>query len=138
LDFIARFAPQAVHFKIIILFSFIILVSGLLQSKQIKLGYFIGYLEPVISPNAQSTHSMIEVNNLDDKTKDDMFIFYKKMQHIHHVFCLKDMGTQKDVANFINDLWKQWPDIKQKEIKFLKLINETWLKQDQQNKGNFQ
>ena len=104
-----------------------ILIKAILRHINSKIGTFIGYLEPIVTPE-QSMHSMVVVSSLEDKDKEEIFKFYKELSAIYHKSFYKELENEDSIASFIKAIWKKWPDFKRREINFLKKIAETWEK----------
>ena len=91
-----------------------------------RLRNFLESLDAIVNPNPSSAYSMIAVNGLDEKTKEDIFEFYKKLASLYQKCALYELEEDEKTAKFIKDFWKQWPTLKETEKKFLKKLIETW------------
>lgn len=114
-----------------------ILIKALLRIILSKLAIFLNYLEPIISPNPQSYHSMVELNNLSDDDKHEIFDYYKSLSSLYHEGCAIELKSEKEVANFIKKIYQKWPELKRKEIYFLDKITQTWLKEKEKEKTTY-
>ncbi len=54
-----------------------ILTKAILRMIMGKIALFLNYLDPIISPNPQSYHSMVELNNISNDDKQKMLTYYK-------------------------------------------------------------
>ena len=107
-----------------------ILIKTLLRSISSKLGYYANLLEPVAAPMQPSLHTLIESNNISDENKQEIQIFYKYLNKLLHEYLYVETGDDKDIGKFINKIFKEFPKIKEKERKFLKMIHEAWEKEE--------
>ncbi len=114
-----------------------ILIKAILRMIVNKLTTYVNYLDPITNPNPQSTHSMTELNNTTDAEKDEMFNFFKELSYIYHLALLKELESEQEIANYINEIWKKWPSIKNKEKKFLDIITKAWLKEQKEPKKGY-
>ncbi|MBW3003636.1 hypothetical protein KY328_02410 [Candidatus Woesearchaeota archaeon] len=92
-----------------------------------KIGYFASLLEPAVNPPVPTIHSMVETNNIerDDKTK--IMALYKKLMHLGHLgYSLEVSSGDEAFAEYINKIWKQWPEIKKSMEFCMKSIVESW------------
>ena len=101
-----------------------------------KIHKFIDNLAPVINPQPSSLHSMVEVKLFEKEEVNDMFAFYKRLMHLLHKSILMALKSEADEANFINDLWKEWPQIKNKMTAYIVKITEGWSKEDHEENNN--
>ena len=101
-----------------------------------KLHKFVDYLNPIISPQPSSLHSMIETKFFEKNELDGMFEFYKKIWHLLHKSILTGITSEKDEAEFINLLWGEWPQSKNKMIGYMSKITDGWAKEDKEEHTN--
>jgi len=95
-----------------------------------KIHKFIDNLAPIISPQPSSMHSMVEVKLFEKHEVEEMFKYYKKLMHLLHKSILLSLKEEKDEAEFINEIWKDWPQIKNPIISYMSKITEGWSKED--------
>ena len=103
-----------------------------------RLRNFLESLDAIVNPNPNSAYSMIAVNGLDNKTKEEIFEFYKKLAALYQKCALYEMEEDEQTAKFIKDFWKQWPALKETEKKFLKKLISTWNnKEEKESKSGY-
>ena len=113
-----------------------ILIKAILRVINNKVGIFLNYLEPVVSPPQQIMHYMIEYNNISSEDKKPMYEFYKELSYLYHKDCRIELEDNKVIAAQINEIWKKWPSILNKIKLALEKINEAWLKEKEKTKRN--
>lgn len=91
-----------------------------------KLRNFLEALDPVVNPAPGSVYSIVAVNGLDNKTKEQIFEFYKKIASLYQQCFLSELETDEESTKFIKSFWKQWPELKEGQKKYLKKIISTW------------
>ena len=108
-----------------------ILTKEILRIIISRLISFINSIEPVVNTPPQSLHALIEISNLSDDDKREIFVFYKGISSLIHEGLVAEIETEKESAIFITKVWKQWPEIRNKEKTFLQKIAKAWLKEDE-------
>lgn len=111
-----------------------ILIKAVLRVINNKIGTFLNYLEPVISPPQQSMHYVVECNNITAEDKKLMFEFYKELSYLYHKNCLTELEGEKEISSQINEIWIKWPSILKRIKSSLEKINEAWLKEKEKTK----
>ncbi len=91
-----------------------------------RLRNFLEALDPAVNPNPSSVYSMLIVNSLDQKTKEEIFDFYKRIALLYQKCILYEIESDEESAKFIKSFWKEWPKIKEKQKKFLNKIISNW------------
>jgi len=91
-----------------------------------KIALFLNYLDPVVSPNPQSYHSMVELNNLSNEDKQGMLDYYKRLSTLYHEGCAVELKSEKEIADYIKRICINWAELKKEAIKFLDKITEAW------------
>jgi hypothetical protein len=112
-------------------------VKAIIRVMAGKLRNFLEILDPVVSPNPNSIHSMIAVNNLSESIRKEMYNFYKKIGALYQECLFYDLEDEDKAAVFIKRLWKQWAKIKQTQKIYMKLIIETWSKELPKQKASY-
>ena len=87
---------------------------------------FLSLLNPILNPNPNSLHSMVETKIFEKQDLEPMFDFYKKLFQLAHKGITASLESEAAEAAWINDAWKAWPDIKKKIAGYSKKITEGW------------
>ena len=87
---------------------------------------FLILLNPILNPNPNSLHSMVETKIFEKQDLEPMFDFYKKLFQLAHKGITASLESEAAEAAWINDAWKAWPDIKKKIAGYSKKITEGW------------
>lgn len=112
-------------------------VKAIIRVIASRMRSFLEIIDPVVSPNAGSIHSMMAANNLSESTKKEMYEFYKKIGSLYHECLYEELETDESAAKFINKFMKEWPKLKEKQKKFMKLIIATWSKELPKQKAGY-
>lgn len=99
-----------------------------------KLHKFIDNILPIINPSPSSLHSMVETKFFEKENADGMFEFYKKLMYLLHKAILLSLKSEKEEAEFINEVWKEWPQLKDKMIFYMDKITKGWAKKEKEEK----
>jgi hypothetical protein len=112
-------------------------VKAIIRVVASRLRSFLEILDPVVSPNPSSIHSMMAANNLSEAVKKDMYESYKKIGALYHECLYEELETDESAAKFIKRFMKDWPKLKEKQKKFMKLIISTWSKEIPKQKAGY-
>lgn len=108
--------------------------TGLFLLKEIrrvilqKLDFSVALIEPILNPSPSSLHSYIETKFFAKQNIEPLFDFYKKVWHWLHKGISVSYLEEKDEAQWINDVWKAWPEIKKEIAKYSKQLADGWSK----------
>lgn len=86
----------------------------------------LGLINPILNPNPQSLHSLIETKIFEKQDIESMFEFYKRLFQLAHKGITKSFETEANEAEWINEVWKAWPEIKKETHSYSKKITEGW------------
>lgn len=100
-----------------------------------RMGVFLNYLEPVISPNPQGLHAFIEVDNTSNDEKKKMFEFYKSLSYKYHKsYSLELTEDEESVVKEIKKILRDWGKIKKDFKEHCDVINEAWKKEKEKER----
>jgi RNA processing factor Prp31 len=91
-----------------------------------KMEDFLSLLNPILNPNPNSLHSMIETKIFEKQDMEPMFEFYKKLFQLAHKSIPASLESESAEAAWINEVWKAWPDLKKQITGYSKKITEGW------------
>lgn len=92
-----------------------------------KVDFFTKLIEAALHPDTNSIAEMNEYRFLDDKEKDDLFEFYKDLARIHRtLISLSIKNDNSLIAGSIIEIYKKWPDIKERMFVLTKKLSESW------------
>jgi hypothetical protein len=87
-------------------------------------------ISSLLQPSADSIIDMHECRFFTDKDKKKMVEIYKKLMILGRLSLEAEMsGDDKTDANFINDFFKQWPELKKDVLHFIKKMKSCWEKE---------
>jgi hypothetical protein len=87
---------------------------------------FLSLLNPILNPNPNSLHSLIETKIFEKQDLEPMFDFYKKLFQLAHKGITASLESEAAEAVWINEIWKTWPEIKKQIHSYSKKITEGW------------
>jgi len=114
--------PDRIHF----------LIRDINRAINSRLHKCVDSILPIINPHPSSLHSMMETKFFEKQNTAKLFEFYKKIMYLIHKSILSSVKSEKDEANFINEVWKEWPKIKSEMIEYLTKITEGWAKTEKE------
>ena len=111
------------------------LSRGILRAICNKMGLFLNYVEPVISPNPQGLHGYIEIQNTTNDEKKEIFEFYKDLSKKYHKAYSTEL-TEKEEENIkeIKNVLKYWDRVRIRFKKISEVINQAWEKELEKEK----
>ena len=84
-------------------------------------------LAPIIQPDANILNDLHECRGFNDDEKKQIFELYSRLMVIHKLSLeLALVNDDKEIANFINDTFKIWYELKQSVVKNIKKIRKIW------------
>ncbi len=104
------------------------LLNALTRVVRDTIGMYINLLETVVSPNPSWLHSMIEVNNLSEKEKDDMLKFYYEIMVYYHDGYKVLLGKDNGKAEYIVKIFNLHTRLREESSSFLAKISSAWEK----------
>ncbi len=84
---------------------------------------------PVLDPHLDELHALIEMPAFSKKEKEELFNFYKKVIYLLHKGVTSSVISEKAEADFIKEIWKQWPQIKREASIYMQKITGEWTNQ---------
>lgn len=96
-----------------------------------KLDGACGLLEPVVNPS-ESMHSAIESKAFDKNDLEAVFNFYKRLHHLIHKGISTTLENEAKEVEWINEVWKAWPEIKKELQVYVKKITDSWAKAEKE------
>ena len=99
-----------------------------------KIHKFIDNIGPIINPSPSSVHSMIETKFFEKGELNQIFELYKNLMYLLHKAILTSLKSEKEEAEFINEIWNKWPKLKEKMIFYMSKITEGWAKEEKEEK----
>ena len=80
-------------------------VKAILRIMCNRMGLYLNYIEPVISPNPQGLHAFVEVENTTNDEKKDLFTFYKSLSYKYHkAYSLELVENEESVIKEIKEV----------------------------------
>ena len=96
-----------------------------------KIDSYTTILGDLLQPDA-GISSMHELNFVDEKVKQDIINLYSKMMTIKRESeKIEIYNDEKENADFINFVLVEWKNLKQKLLKTMTLLKESWKKEDE-------
>ena len=96
-----------------------------------KLAFFARILEGIIYPNPSSLVNMQEAKFFSDEEKGQITALYKKIVLLERNSNKLDVKSdEKENAEFINLLFKEWPFLTNQMFDILQKIENSWKKEE--------
>jgi len=108
-----------------------ILLKRILENIAGIMNRFINLIEPIVNPSPDSLHSLIESKMFDNVEISKLFVFYKKLWFLIHEQILASLEDEQAQAEYINKVWKQWPEIKKETKRITIKICKGWGESEQ-------
>ncbi|MBS3157009.1 hypothetical protein J4442_02435 [Candidatus Woesearchaeota archaeon] len=111
------------------------LSRGILRAICNKMGLFLNYVEPVISPNPQGLHGYIEIQNTTNDEKKEIFEFYKDLSKKYHkAYSTELTEKEEEIIKEIKNVLKYWDSVRVRFKKISEVINKAWEKELEKEK----
>ncbi|MBI2040582.1 MAG: hypothetical protein HYT16_00585 [DPANN group archaeon] len=94
-----------------------------------RLQAYSEWFEPVLNPNPNSLHSMVETKIFEKQELQPLFNLYKKLWHLVHVGLQASLQTEADEIKFVKHVWEEWPAVKKEILKYVGKLADGWLEQ---------
>ena len=106
-----------------------------------KIELYIKFLESLLQPDTVSLSDIYEYRFFDDKERHDIFELFRKLMFFSR-YSIETSITEdnKKSAEFINRLWEEWEDLKNKFSSLVKKTKEDWLNEAkiiEEDKGGY-
>ncbi len=106
------------------------LLKNILRRTAEKLEFYIDFIGSLVHPDGSSISSIYEMRFFSDNEKNEMYLVFKKMMKQHrHVIELLLSNNEKEQAQFLNEFFDEWAEIKAKLISYLGKMKESWEKE---------
>jgi hypothetical protein len=93
-----------------------------------KIDQILSIINPILNPNPQSLHSLIETKIFEKSDLEPMFKFYKKLFYFLHKGITEVVKSEDAQVAWIKEIWASWSAIKKEFIGYGEKIAEGWLK----------
>lgn len=91
-----------------------------------KLQAFAEWFEPVLNPNQNSLHSMVETKIFEKVELEPLFNLYKRMWHLVHQGLWASLQSEAEGAKFVKLVWQEWPELKAEVSRHVKKLADGW------------
>ncbi len=93
-----------------------------------KIELYVKVLDGLLHPESDLC-GLLECRVFSDKDKSEMFALYKKLMFLDRLSIESAIDEDdKKSSEFINQVVKQWSDIKKNFLPIIKKMKESWLK----------
>lgn len=100
-----------------------------------KLAFFCSMLQGVLQPNPGSLVSLQESKFLEQKDLEKTMNLLKELMFVERQSLLLDISySEKEEAEFVKDVFKKWPEIKESVSDLFQKIKDGW-KKEMKEKG---
>ena len=103
------------------------LIRAIIRRIAEKLDFHTTMLEEVLQPDTSNLYAMHETGFFDEGEKKQMYDLYRNMMNFNRqsVEILLE-NNEKDQADFINNFLKEWREIKNELLGFIKKMRSSW------------
>lgn len=93
---------------------------------QDKIELYCDLLHGLLHPDTASIEQMYEVAHFAEKEKSDIFKLYKKLMKLTRYSIEAALDGEELEAKFINDVFKEWKNIKEELRKVVSKMKSSW------------
>ena len=95
-----------------------------------KLEFYIEVIGNLVHPDGSSISSMYEIRFFSDNEKNEMYMLFKKMMRSHrNVIELVLSNDAKEQAQFLNEFFAEWMEMKNRLRLHIGKMKESWEKE---------
>lgn len=95
-----------------------------------KLEFYIDVIGNLVHPDGTSISSMYEIRFFSDNEKNEMYMLFKKMmKHYRQAIELVLSNEAKEQAQFLNDFFSEWMEMKNRLRAYIGKMKESWEKE---------
>ena len=106
------------------------LLRDILRRVLERLEFYTEIIGNLVHPDASSLSSMYEIRYLSEDEKNDMYDTFKKMMKAHRsIIEVLLNNDEKQQAKFLNDVIKEWMELKKDLVKYIGKLKESWSKE---------
>tara|TARA_Y100000310_G_scaffold226034_1_gene228115 strand:- start:2888 stop:3358 length:471 start_codon:yes stop_codon:yes gene_type:complete len=105
-----------------------LLLSDIRRKISEKIDFFCEIIESSLQPDTASIASMHECKFLEDDEKEKLYTTYKKLMLMNKSAILLGIhSTNEEEAVFINEAFKNLPELKQHILTHARKMKDTWV-----------
>ncbi|MFQ5620681.1 MAG: hypothetical protein ACE5FT_02460 [Candidatus Nanoarchaeia archaeon] len=102
-------------------------LKEVLKTMESKIEYLSSVLEEILQPSPESLTHINECRHFKQDEKGDIYILFKKLQfHLRAIVEANIIHEPESYANVINTIFRDWPELKQQALPFVKKLKESW------------
>ena len=106
------------------------LIRNTLRKIAEKLEIYSDAIGNLVHPDGSSLSSMYEVRFFSDDEKDGMYKLFKKLMKANRdIAAIVLSADEKKEADFLNDFFAEWGNMKKDLITFIDKMRESWEKE---------
>lgn len=92
-----------------------------------KLDFYTTMIEEVLQPDTSNLYAMHETRFFDQNEKNKMYDLYRKLMDFNRQSIeISLKHNEKDEADFINNFFEEWKNLKEELLKFVKKMRDSW------------
>ncbi|MDP7263561.1 MAG: hypothetical protein QGI38_03480 [Candidatus Woesearchaeota archaeon] len=103
------------------------LTKNILRRIAEKLEFYIEVIGSLVHPDASSLSNMYEVRYFSDDEKNEIYRLFKKLMKINRSMIKAVLeGDEKKEADFLNNFFIEWLDIKKELLVYVEKMKKAW------------
>ncbi len=92
-----------------------------------KLYFYSHLIEELINPEVSNLYAIHEMRCFDETEKNNIYELYKRLMEISRHSIIIALGSnEKEEAEFINNFFYQWIELKKELLKYVKKMRNSW------------
>ena len=103
------------------------LLRAIIRKIAEKLDFYTTMIEEILQPDASNIYAMHETRHFDEDEKKQMYDLYRKLMDFNRQSIVHSLEhNENDDANFINDIFRDWKELKKELLGFAKKMRASW------------
>ncbi len=103
-----------------------VFLQAILHLVLARINYLAGIIDSPLNPNPYSYHSLTECSCMTEKDKETITAQYKRLCLWLHKGIAVEFESESTIADYINNLWKEWPSLIKEEKHIAGRFAEIW------------
>lgn len=92
------------------------------------------YILPILMPLEGEIVSLVESAGVKKDVKVKMNVLFKKIQYFNHKGIAASLKSEKDMVDYVKEIWKDWPSMKKDMAFFADKLTLVWEKEQRSEK----
>ena len=125
-----KFSDIDAEFEISSLDNEKFLIKNTLRRIAERLEFYIEVIGNLVHPDGSSISSMYEIRFFSEDEKNGMYTLFKRLMKIdRNIVEIVLMNDEKEQANFLNEFFNDWQNMKKELLSYIGKMKDSWEKQ---------